>query len=384
MSKIRVAFFADMLTKDFDGCIRTIQQIVTRIPHEEFEFRFFTGVPPEDEKGLSYIKLPTVDLFFNKPYVMVLPFLRKRKIKAQLQEFDPHIIHVSNPSILGQFGANYANRRSIPLSTIYHTHYVTYVKYYLRFFKALIPLVEKRVIAMTKGIYDKCDLVYLPVPKIQEDFKSMDFRIDNCKIWPRGIDNQLFNPSKKDEQYFKRLTGNANPNILFASRLVWEKNLQTLIDIYELTNEEDRKYNFIVVGDGAAKKALKEKMPKAYFLGNLTHEQLSTVYASSDVFVFPSDTETYGNVIVEAMASGLPSIAANNGGPTGIISNGENGFLCESHSAKNYLEKIELIVTNAELKERLVSNGLKMTKDLSWNKLAKLYFQDLKSLVNKN
>jgi len=380
MPKIKVAFFADMLTDDFDGCIRTIQQLVNRIPEEEFDFTFFSGALPVKQQNRKYIKLSSISIPFNKGYKMVPPLPNKKLILQELKKINPDIIHISNPSLLGKFVANYANGNGIPLSTIYHTHFVTYVKYYLRFMKPLIPFMEKRVTAMTKGIYDLCDLVYLPVPSIKDDFKAMNIRTDNCKIWPRGIDAKIFNPNKLDARYFKTLTQNDNSNILFASRLVWEKNLDTLIEIYELAEAEKLPYNFIIAGDGGAGNSLKTKMPNAYFLGSLNHDELSKVYASSDVFLFPSDTETYGNVIIEAMSSGLPAVAANSGGPTGIINDGVNGFLCSSHDARDYLNRIERLLNDKSLYDSVRSNGLEMTNSLSWENLAKQYFQDLKQL----
>jgi len=384
MRKIRVAFFADMLLEDFDGCIRTIQQIVRRIPKDEFEFLFLTGWPPKNEGDHKYVKLSTVPMPFNAPYRATVPLFSSRTLKKELRAFKPDLIHVSNPSMLGNYAAKYAKANSLPLTTIYHTHYVTYVKYYFRFIKPLIPLGEAKIVAMTKALYDKCDIVYVPVKGIIDDFKALNMKTSNCSIWPRGIDSKLFNPEKRDVSYLRTLTGNDEPNILFASRLVWEKNLETLIQIYDLSRKRGFTFNLIIAGEGASTAGLKERLPDALYLGELSHEELSKVYASSDLFLFPSDTETYGNVVTEAMASGIPTIAANKGGPTGIIEDGVSGFLTESHEPEGYLEKIKLLLSDRELYEKIRSEGLEYTKSLSWKYLTDRYFSDLRRLYQES
>src|SRR5690606_31267974 len=120
----------------------------------------------------------------------------------------------------------------------------------------------------------------------------------------------LFNPSKSDKAYLRSITGNTNTNISFVSRLVWEKNIKTLIEIYHTLEEFGGGYNLIIAGEGTAKSIAMQEMPKAHFLGKQNHEQLSKLYASADAFVFTSTSETYGNVVVEAMASGLPCVIA--------------------------------------------------------------------------
>ncbi len=384
MRKIRVAFFADILLEDFDGCIRTIQQIVRRIPKEHFDFLFLTGLAPQDEKGNTYVKLSSIRMPMNDPYRATVPIMSRRVLKKELAAFKPDLIHISNPSMLGNYGAKYAKKNKLPLTTIYHTHFVSYVKYYFRFFKPLIPFVEARITAMTKSLYEKCDIVYVPVEGILEDFQTLDIDTSNCSLWPRGIDSKIFNPEKRDLAFIQSKTGNKNANVLFASRLVWEKNLETLIQIYNLSRQQGADFNLIVAGDGAAGQGLKERMPEAIYLGALTHEALSKVYASSDVFLFPSDTETYGNVVTEAMASGIPSVAANKGGPTGIIKDGISGFLVESHNSQAYVDKIKLLLSDNILYAKMKEEGIKYTQNLSWDYLTDRYFADLRRLYQES
>lgn len=379
MNKIRIAFFADMLLEKLDGYSRTIQQLIRHIPKDQFEFLFFTGSEAEGAlRGLNTFAIPSVPIPTNKPYKMALPQLVRKRLIKQLEKFRPDVIHIANPSLLGKFACEYAREKRIPSVSIYHTHYISYVKYYLRNIPSLIPVGERYVSNVNKEIYDQCDIVYIPVKDIAQKLNERGFRTNHYKIWKRGIDLEMFNPSKRSKKFIQKRTGNSKMNILFASRLVWEKNLKTLIAIYNKIDHT--KYNMILAGEGAAMEELQSRMPKAVFLGNLNHELLSIVYASCDVFLFPSDTESFGNVVVEAMASGLPVIAAKAGGPVGIIDDGETGFLCESHNPNQYLDRLETLMRSDALRRQIIENAIKYTKTLSWQSLADIYCNDLRSL----
>ncbi len=205
-------------------------------------------------------------------------------------------------------------------------------------------------------------------------------RQDVMKLWERGIDSHLFSPSKRNPELMQSLTGNTNPCILFASRLVWEKNLQTMIDLYNLIKERKLQYNLIVVGEGTARKAIEKQMPEALFLGYLDHNKLAEIYASSDAFFFPSVTETFGNVVLEAMASGLPCVIADKGGSKDFIQNGTNGFHCNPYNAEDFLNKITRIIEETGLAQEFAEKGVLQSRKYIWENLALIYFNDLKLL----
>jgi glycosyltransferase involved in cell wall biosynthesis len=139
----------------------------------------------------------------------------------------------------------------------------------------------------------------------------------------------------------------------------------------------------VVAGDGVARAEAERKMPKAHFLGMLNHQDLAKVYASSDVYFFPSDTETFGNVVIEAMASGVPCVVADGGGPKGFVKNGVNGFLCSTNDTDAYLEKIQLLLDDETTRNKMIDEGLKFTETLNWDNLVKRYFDDLKAIAGK-
>lgn len=382
--KTRVAFFADILVKNFDGASRTMFQIIERIPTDEFEFMFFCGLPPEQDIGHEVFKVPTIPIPFNSTYRLAIPMFSWFSMRKRLKAFRPDVIHIASPSPLGDFAFQHNwGGNDIPVITIYHTHFLSYIDYYLRTLPFLIKPAKSTVAFGQRMFYNQSKLMYVPTQQMVDELKGFGFDTGKMKIWQRGINHSLFNPRKKDMSVFGDITKNDKPNIIFASRLVWEKNLGTLIKIYRESRERGDKYNFIIAGDGLAKEVLEEKMPDAFMLGKIDHEKLAILYASADVFLFPSVSETYGNVVVEAMASGCPCVIAKGGGSQSLVRHGETGFLCEPNNPSDYLKRIDELMNSEELRSRFITNGLEYTKSLDWDILAETYFTDVQNLASR-
>ena len=383
MQKIKVAFFAETLEEDYDGAVRTMYQIIHRIPQAEFDFLFICGVPPKQKLPHPVCVMPSLTIPFNANYKMVLPFLSSYRVTQRLTVFQPDIIHIATPSPQGHFALRYAKENAIPVISIYHTHFLSYVDYYLKNTPFLIEPTRIQLAKKSKQFYDNSDLIYVPTTEMINYLSGYDHQINHMKIWQRGINQTLFTPTKKNKSKLQQQVGNNKPNILFVSRLVWEKNLVTLMDFYELNEQNNAPYNLLIAGEGIAETTLKERMPNAFFLGNRGHQDLAIYYASADVFLFTSVTETYGNVVIEAMASGLPCVIANGGGSKSFISHGINGFLCEPYTATDYFRHINILLKSPALYRQFCKKGLAYTYSLNWETLVATYFDDLKLLKAK-
>ncbi len=381
MPKIKVVFFAEILIEDFDGASRTMFQLLKRIPADRFEFLFICGVGPEEIYGFDCLRLPTVTLPMNSTYRMAVPLLGKRKLREKLAAFAPQVVHIATPSLLGEYALDYARQAQLPVISIYHTHFISYIDYYFRRLPVLIPFIKSKVVVSQRKFYNRCDLIYVPAEAIAAELVDMGVESARMKIWKRGIDTRLFSPEKRNAGRMRELTGNDRPTILFASRLVWEKNLETLIHVYEQCQAKNLPYNFLVAGDGVARKAVESRMPQAVFLGTVDHERLAELYASADVFLFPSISESYGNVVLEAMASGLPCVIAEGGGSQNFVEQGVNGFKCPPNDAAFYVEKIEMILENKALWRQLSTTGRQYSQTFDWGQLADVYFDDLENLA---
>ncbi|GGG99970.1 glycosyltransferase family 4 protein [Mucilaginibacter phyllosphaerae] len=383
MRKIKVAFFADILVEDFDGAVRTMYQLIKHIDTQKFQYLFIYGSGPDKILDFESLKIPAIPLPINTNYAIALPVLAHKTINSRLQAFSPDVVHLATPSFLGNFGLDYATRNGLPVISIYHTHFISYVDYYFKHTPVLINGLKHKIAKGHKSFYNRCNKVYVPSESIKAELCDMGINPFKLKIWKRGIDTLLFSPYKRSKSILERLTGNRNPTIIFASRLVWEKNLETLFAIYDLMQKHTSPVNFLIIGDGIAKQACKERMPGAVFTGKIEHAYLSLLYASADVFLFPSVSETYGNVVVEAMASGLPCVIADGGGSKDFIEQGVNGFKCSPYNAADYVEKIRLILNNKLLSIQLSAEGLKITRQISWEQLTQVYFEEICSLAVK-
>ncbi|MDG2450608.1 MAG: glycosyltransferase family 1 protein [Saprospiraceae bacterium] len=384
MRKKKIAFFAEILIRDFDGATRTMFEIIDRIDRTKFEFIFFCGVPPKEDIGFEVFHIPTLTIPFNKTYKMASMVGMGPAIAQRLDEYNPDLIHISTPAPLGYFALKYGLKRNIPVTTIYHTHFISYIKYYTHNTPLITSAFEKALIQHNKSFYNRCSKVFVPTETMKEELEERGFATHNMKIWRRGINTQLFNPSNKDEPFIKNLVKNEKTNILFASRLVWEKNLQVLVDIQELINKKQLKYNMIIAGDGVARVELEQLMPEAIFLGHVSHEKLAKLYSSCDYFLFSSITETYGNVVAEAMVSGIPCIVADGGGPKSFIKEGINGFICKPNEAKDYLRKIRLLENHPEFKLRMQKQGIKDMESLTWSNLVEDLFDDFEGIIEES
>ncbi len=383
MARIKVAFFAEILIEDFDGASRTMFQLLRRIPTDQFEFLFICGVGPDTLFGYECITLPTLTIPFNTRYKMAVPALVKRKTMRQLQVFAPDVVHIATPSWLGSFALDYAAQYTKPVISIYHTHFISYVDYYLRSLPVLIRPIKAQIARFQRDFYNRCHTIYIPSESIANELIAGGLEPSRVTIWKRGIDLTLFSPLKKNLVPLREQTQSEWPVILFASRLVWEKNIETLIKTYELAQQRGTAAVFVVVGDGTAKEDCQRRMPKAVFLGNLDHQTLATIYASADVFLFPSISESYGNVVLEAMASGLPCVIADGGGSRDFVEEGINGFRCAPNNPEAYLDKITLLLNDADLRNKISLAGQEYSRQFNWEELANRYFDDVATLAQK-
>ncbi|WP_240049363.1 glycosyltransferase family 4 protein [Mucilaginibacter psychrotolerans] len=379
--RVRVAFFAEILTEGLDGAIRTMYQLIDRIDDSRFEFLFIYGEGPENIKGHQSMSVPHVSLFVNSGYSLALPVLAESRMKHALRKFAPDVVHIATPSLLGNFGLNYARQNGLPVMTIYHTHFISYIDYYFKHLPFLINSTRQLVVARHKLFYNQCDRIYVPSESMKVELAEMGVQAHRMQIWKRGMDAGLFSPQKRNKKALRELTCNDNPTVLFASRLVWEKNLETLFEVYDGMQNQNPVVNFVIAGDGSALKACKTRMPHAVFTGKVGHGQLSVLYASADIFLFPSVSETYGNVVLEAMASGLPCVIADGGGSADFIEQGINGFKCRPYDAADYIEKISLTLANPLLAAQFAQKGLEYSGRLNWDDLAADYFDCLRELA---
>jgi glycosyltransferase involved in cell wall biosynthesis len=191
---------------------------------------------------------------------------------------------------------------------------------------------------------------------------------DGLRLWERGVDTSRFNPALRSLEW-RRTQGVDDDDVLvsFIGRLVWEKGLRVFADVIEGLKRRGVRHRSMVVGVGPALEELVKRLPDTIFTGYLQGKDLSRAYASSDLFLFPSDTETFGNVTLEAMASGLPSVCADATGSRTLVENGETGLLVPAGNAAAFLDAVHHLVDDAPERRRMGIGALGRARQYEWN-----------------
>jgi phosphatidylinositol alpha 1,6-mannosyltransferase len=294
-------------------------------------------------------------LLYRYYRIGIPPVFQLEKI---LNAFKPDLIHVSAPTPISIYGQNYAFRHKLPSVVGYHTHFVDYFPYYGLGWAANAGW------SYMKWFHDRSQATFAPTPGAVSTLISKG--VNGVQLWPRGIDRHKFSPSHRDENW-RRIHGLGKiPLFLFVGRLVAEKNMGELVEAAQILRQKGYQFKLGFAGDGPYGKILKEKFPDDLFFGFIKGEELSKVYASSDLFVFPSTTETFGNVVLEAFASGLPVVAAKKGGSADLIHHQKNGLLATPFDGEDLARQIEWILNNPQKTKSLRHKALETAEQYNW------------------
>jgi glycosyltransferase involved in cell wall biosynthesis len=263
------------------------------------------------------------DLRFDPAFPRHLPL-----IGEVLERFQPDLIHITGPSEVGMLGAGLAHHFGLPLAASWHTNVHEYAARRSGWFLRLLPKrhsaatgqkIEDLSMAVAARFYSVAQVLFAPNPELCALLERSTGR--RCRLMPRGVDAELFHPAKR-----KRNPEDHDFVLGFVGRLSVEKNVALLAQVQaELERMGVTNFRFLIVGHGGLEDWLRERLPRAQFTGVLKGEPLAEAYASMDLFVFPSHTDTFGNVVLEALASGVPPIVTPDGGPPTIVRDGQTG-----------------------------------------------------------
>lgn len=356
--RLRVALVTGSYNFIADGVALTLNRLVAYLESVGVEVLVIAPVgktPAFDHAG-EVAPAPSAPFPFRNDYRLALgltPALRRR-----LEAFDPDLIHAATPDWLGYQALTFARARGIPAVASYHTRYETYLKDYgLGFLSDFLTEWLKR-------FYGGFDEVYAPSPSMIDSLIADGFA-KNIALWGRGVDTERFDPVRRSAAFRARLgSDDETPVIAFVGRLVREKRLDTLGQVSERISHLD--HRLLVVGDGPDRAILEQAAPHAFFTGFLTGEDLATAYASADIFLFPSDTETFGAVTLEAMASGLPTVCADATGSRCLVIQGVTGFLAPPGDAAVFASHVEALIREPTLRTRMGVAARARSLGFSW------------------
>jgi Glycosyltransferase len=281
-------------------------------------------------------------------------------------------VHIATPGPLGIMAFGVAKALGLPTTFAFHTDVPAYAYTYTGS-RELMDISYKLIALLCSA----CERVFVPSEAYKKLLKEKGVKEEKIKVFKRGVDTSLLNPSKKEEDFFQRKFGvQVRGNVvLYVGRVSKEKNLDAFLYCAKNFPED----TFIIVGDGPYREEIEKKKPRnVYLLGYLTGEELAKAYASADVFLFPSETETYGQVILEAMASGLPVVVSSKGASHEHVEEGVNGFI--AHSYEDFVEKLGRLLESPRLREFMSAEALRYAQSMD---LTETYLDYINNLLGR-
>jgi glycosyltransferase involved in cell wall biosynthesis len=286
----------------------------------------------------------------------------------------PDIVHVVTEGPLGWSALVAASKLKLPVATDFHTNFHSYSAHYG------VGWLKTPITAYLRKFHNKALRTLVPTESLRQELQALGFR--NLQVVARGVDTELFNPSRRSA----RLRGQwgaatDDPVALYVGRLAPEKNLPLVLRAYALMRELQPRLRLVMVGDGPERARIERENPDAMFAGMRSGEDLAAHYASADIFLFPSLTETYGNVTVEAMASGLAVLAYDYAAAQQHIRSGENGLLVPPGAADDYAQAAATLVTDLPRARQLGQKARATTEKLDWSCIVSEFEQALLALT---
>jgi glycosyltransferase involved in cell wall biosynthesis len=357
------AWFTDTL-EDVNGVANTIRKMTAAGVMAGKDIVVVTSrteitpgaIPIKNFQPIGEFELPEYELqkLSFPPVLQIVDYIQREKFTEVI---------ISTPGPVGLVALMAAKTLGLRTSGIYHTDFPQYVGI----------LTDDRSLETLTWVYmhwfySQMDLIYVNSEHYRRCWIDRGIPAEKIKIFPRGLDTSLFHPARRTGDFRERFGArNGEPVLLYVGRISKEKDLDVLAAAYRKVRERHPSTRLAFVGDGPYLKELRDSLPEAVFTGYLSGGDLAKAFASADIFVFPSTTDTFGNVVLEAMASGLPAIVSDTGGPRELVKNGVTGYVTRSLDVDDFTTATERLVADAGLRETMRKNARAAVQDRDWS-----------------
>jgi len=356
------AWFTDTL-EDVNGVATTIRKMTGAGADAGKELIVITSrndltvddIPIKNFKPIGEFELPEYELqkLSFPPILQMLDYIQRKRFTEVI---------ISTPGPIGLTALLAAKMLNLQTSGIYHTDFPQYVRILTE--DSFLESVTWRYM---HWFYNQLDTVFVNSEEYRESWIKRGFDPEKLKIFPRGLDTQLFHPTRRNPAFFEKFGAkNGQVRLLYVGRVSREKDLDLLAEAYRRLRDEGLSIQLCVVGHGPYSREFSESLPEALFTGYLTGKELAAAYASADIFVFPSTTDTFGNVIIEAQASGVPVIVSDSGGPKELVENDRNGLITKSHDVEDLIRAIRELVADPDRRKRMGNFARESVINRTW------------------
>jgi phosphatidylinositol alpha 1,6-mannosyltransferase len=363
VSDLRIALTSGNYNYTRDGANKSLNRLVGYLLKQGAAVRVYSPVVqnPAFEATGDLIGTPAIPIPFRPEYRVPLGF--GNHVRPDVDAFKPNMIHVSAPEFLGHSAVRYAKQHNLPVVASVHTRFDTYLKYYH------LGFLEPVMTAALRRFYRRCDALITPSESMAEVLRAQRMN-DDIGIWSRGVEFDIFNPARRSLAWRQSL-GIEDEEVVvgFFSRLVLEKGLDVFAEVVgELTRRKVR-HRALIVGDGPARDSFAAQVPDAIFAGFQSGTDLGRAVASMDILLFPSVTETFGNVTLEAMASGVPVVGSNATGTSSLVQDGITGRLIEPRDIAGYADALQHFIEHPQARVAAGQAGAKAAEPYSWDRI---------------
>lgn len=354
---MRIALFTETFLPKVDGIVTRLKHTVDHLQRlgdqvlvisPEGGLREYKGAKIYGVSGFPLPLYPELKLALPRP-----------AIGEELEQFQPDLIHVVNPAVLGLAGLFYSKMLNLPLVASYHTHLPEYLQHYG------LGLLEGLLWELLKAGHNQAQLNLCTSTAMMQALTAHG--IERVDLWQRGVDTETFQPHLASQAMRSRLTQGYpdSPLLLYVGRLSAEKEIERIKPVLQAIPHA----RLALVGDGPNRQNLEKHFADTptNFVGYLQGQELGSAFASADAFVFPSRTETLGLVLLEAMAAGCPVVAARSGGIPDIVTDGENGFLFDPLDENGAIKATQRLLANPEERETLRRNARQEAERWGWS-----------------
>lgn len=359
---LRIALFSGNYNYVRDGANQALNRLVGYLLRQGAQVRVYS--PVVDEPAFpptgDLVGVPSLAMPFGRGEYR-LPAALSPRVRRDLKSFAPNVIHVSSPDPVGHRAVSWARGRKLPILASVHTRFETYPRYYNMAF--LEPVFE----ALLRRFYRRCDALVAPSESMAQVLREQRMNYD-VSIWSRGVDREIFDPSRRDSAW-RQSQGIADSEVAigFLGRLVMEKGLDVFSDTIDELRRRNIAHKVLVIGEGPARSWFEARLPNAVFAGFQGGADLGRAVASMDVLFNPSVTETFGNVTLEAMACGVPVVAAEATGSESLVDDQVSGRLIRPGAVHHFAEALRSYAEDAALRARHGAAGELRSREFSWD-----------------
>ena len=366
------AWFTDTL-EDVNGVATTIRKMTAAALQSGADLIVVTSreeiniadIPIRNFTPIGEFELPEYELqkLSFPPVLHMLEYIQRERFTELI---------ISTPGPVGLTALLAAKMLDLKTVGIYHTDFPQYVRILTQ-----DNYMETLAWNFMHWFYSQLDLVYVNSADYRQRWIERGISPDKLKILPRGLETSLFTPANRNPNFWQKYGKKPNElGVLYVGRVSKEKNIDIAVAACEKLRGEGLAVRLLIVGDGPYLRELRQAVPHACYTGYLRGSELAMAYASSDIFAFPSTTDTFGNVVLEAQAAGIPCVVSNRGGPCELVENGSDGFVTQALDVGDFARALRALAKDAELRKMMGQEARKRVRDRNWDSAFRQFWNE--------